>query len=213
MAERNMDVIKLDEFPSNSHKSKEKKKEVVESKKIIKGKVSRKKETLGRRVKDEFISEDSKGVFEYLLTDVFIPAAKDTIMNLISGGIEMMLYGTDDGGYRRDRRGRDRNRTRVSYDSYYDRNDRRSERRSRRNTHRIDDVIFDSRAEAEDVLSTMIDYIDTYDFVTIGHFYDMVGESTTPGDFKWGWERLGDAKVVREREGYVISTPRPIAND
>lgn len=212
MAERKMDVIKLDEFPSNSHKSKEKKTEVKETKKIIKGKVKRKQETLGTRVKNEFISEDSRSVLSYLIEDVFIPAAKDTIANLVTGGIEMMLFGSSD-GYSSKRNRNDR-KTRVSYDSYYSRNDNRySERRSRRNSHKIDDVIFESRAEAEDVLSTMIDYIDEYGFVTIGHFYDMVGERTTSTDFKWGWERLGDAKVERVRDGYVISTPRPIADD
>ena len=212
MAERK-DIIKLDEFPSNSHKSKEKKTvkiEEIESKKIIKGNVKRreKKETLGSRVKNEIISTDGKSVLEYLLTDIFIPAAKDLIVDLVRGGVENMVYGGD-----RSSRDRSRGKSRVSYESYYDRRNDRPRYSNHRSSRVIDDVIFDHRSEADDVLVAMLDEIDDYGIISVGRFYDLVGVKTSPTDFKWGWETLNSAKVVRDRDGFVISFPRPIAID
>lgn len=214
MAERKMSdvsVIKLDEFPSNSHKSKETKKtEIVETKKIIKGKVRKRKPSLGKKMKEEFISTDSHSVLSYLLEDVFIPAAKETIANLVSGGIDMILFGGGGDHGRSSSRGK----SRVSYESYYERkNVDRYSSRNRRSTQYMDDIIFDNRTEAEDVLSALLEDIDDYGVTTVGNFYDLVGENTNPSDFKWGWETLRSASVDRVREGYIIRLPRPIAVD
>lgn len=202
-------VIKLDEFPSNSHKSKEKKEEIVHSKKIIKGTVKKRKPSLGKKMKDEFISTDSHSVMSYLLEDVFIPAAKETIANIVSGGIDMILFG----GSSTDRRGTRPNKSRVSYESYYDRKERYSSPRSRRASASVEDIVFDSRTEAEDVLSALIEDIDDYGITTVGNLYDLVGEKTCPSDFKWGWETLRSARVDRVRDGYIITLPRPVAVD
>lgn len=215
MAERKMtetSVIKLDEFPSNSHKSKESKKtEIVESKKIIKGKVRKRKPSLGKKMKDEFISTDSHSVLSYLLEDVFIPAAKETIANLVSGGIDMVLFGGSSGGSNRNYR--NGNKSRVSYESYYERKTDRYSSRNRKPSQSLDDIVFDSRTEAEDVLSALLEDIDEYGVTTVGNFYDLVGERTNPSDFKWGWETLRSASVDRVREGYIIRLPRAIAVD
>lgn len=211
MAERKEfeNVVKLDEFPGNSHKSKERT-EIVKSKKIIKGTVKKRKPSLGKKMKDEFISTDSHSVMSYLLEDVFIPAAKETIANIVSGGIEMILFG----GSSSDRgSNRQRNKSRVSYESYYDRKESRYSNRNRSSVQSFDEVIFDSRVEAEDVLSAMIDDIDEYGITTVGNFYDLIGERTTPSDFKWGWETLRSARIDRVRDGYVISLPRVVAVD
>lgn len=215
MAVRKMEeqsVIKLDQFPSNSHKSKEGKKttEIVETKKIIKGNVRKRKPSLGKKMKDEFISTDSHSVLSYLLEDVFIPAAKETIANIVSGGIDMILFGgsSDRGSCRSS------SKSRVSYESYYDRkNSDRYSARTRRSTQYLDDIVFDSRNEAEDVLTAMLEDIDEYGVTTVGNFYDLVGERTNPSDFKWGWETLRSARVDRVRDGYIIGLPRPIPVD
>lgn len=214
MAERDMEVVKLDQFPSNSHKSKEEKKEIVQAKKIVKGRVRQRKKPVGSRVKDAIISEDGKEVTNHLIGDILIPALKDTIINLVSDGINMLLWGDSNGGYSRSKR--DNNRTRVSYESYYDRSNRRERQgrySARSNKIDSDDVIFDSREEAEDVLDAMLEYLDEYDAVTVGHFYDFVGIRTNPRDFKWGWDNLASSKVDRVRDGYIIRFPRAIAID
>lgn len=216
MAERNMEVVKLDQFPNNSHKSKEKKKEEeVRLEKIVKTQVRQKKKSAGSRVKDAVISEDGREVANHLVGDILIPALKDTIINLVSDGINMLLWGDTKGGTSSHSR-RDRDRTRVSYESYYDRSSRyeRPGRYSRRSSvHDLDDVIFESRDEAEDVLEAMLNVLDEYDFVTVGNFNDLVGIRTNPTDFKWGWDNLARSHVDRVRDGYIIRFPQTIVLD
>lgn len=209
MAER--EIVKLDEFPSNSHKKKEElveKKRVVE--KVVKGKVKTRKKSLGKRVAENLIEDDGRSVMSYILQDVLIPAAKNTIQDMVTGGIEMLLFG---GSEPRDSRvRRDRGRSYVSYSKYYDRDERRP-RRDRRSNHIFDEVILDSRKEAEDALFGLVSILDEYDFATVADFYDLVGISSSYTDQKWGWDNLSSACVKRTRDGYVISLPRTIPID
>lgn len=204
------DVVLLKEevYPSNSHKSKEEKR--VVQKKIVKGTVKRKEPSLGQKVRDEIFPEDHDSVFTYVLYDVLIPAAKDVLYDLVTGSIEVLLGGK--GSSSRDKK-RDNNRSYVSYNSYYD-NDRRSSRRSeRRSRYQMDELIFNSKREAELILDKMLDILEDYEVVTVGDFYEMIGEKTNHMDYKWGWDNLRSAKVERTRDGYYLRLPRCVAID
>lgn len=202
-------ILQQDIYPSNSNKSKEKNRIVKD--KVVKGKVRKKKETLGHKIKDEMFSEGADSVFDYILWDVLIPAAKDAISDLVTGGIEVLLYGGKRSESNKIKR--DKGRSYVSYSSYYDDDDRYSRRRSKRSNRRMDDYLFNSRNEAELVLDKMLDILDNYDVVTVGDFYEMIGEKTNPVDYKWGWDNLRSAKVDRVRDGYCLNLPKPIAID
>lgn len=208
MAER--EIVKLDEFPSNSHKKKE---EIVEKKtvkKVVKGSARTKKKSLGKRVAENLIEDDGRSVMAYILSDVLIPAAKATIQDMVTSGIEMLLFGGS--GPSNDRIRRDRGRSYVSYSKYYDREERRP-KRDRRTNHIFDEVILDSRRDAEDVLGNLVAIVDEYGEATVSDFYELVGITASYTDNKWGWDNLSSASVKRVREGYVISLPRTIPLD
>lgn len=208
MAERK-DLVVLDEFPSNSHKSKEAE-VVVEKKvteKVVKGNVKQKKQSLGKRISDSVLEDSSSNVMQYILWDVLIPAAKNTISDIIKGGLDMLLFG--EGSAPSSRVRRDRGKSYVSYRSYYDEDKRRdSYRVNRRATHNFDDLIFDSREDAEEVLNHLGDLIDEYSMASVADFYDMVGVTSNFTDQKWGWYNINTARVVRCRDGYTIRLPR-----
>lgn len=207
MAERQM--IKSEDFPDNSHKSKT---EVVKRERITKGKVTRKKQGLGKRAAQELTSSDGDSVVGYILHDVLIPTVQDLIVNIISGGIEMLIFGND-----RDRPSiRDRDRTYVSYGNYYGNKNKRhggGTRMNRAAAHVYDDLIFDDRREAEDVLTMMVDLVDQYGQVTVADLYDLVGQTSSFTDYKWGWDNLSSASVARVRDGYSLKLPRAIPID
>lgn len=217
MAERQ--ILKREEFPANSHRSKEGVKVKVEEKKVekvVKGKVHRKKQSLGRRLSDTFLEEDGRSVGEYILYDVLIPAAKDTLSELVKGGIEMLLYGESRGASRRESY-RDGSRTyvgapRTAYHRMSDGRDqdRRVRRRNarRKAMHEFDDIVFPSKAEAKEVLVAMRDIIDKFEVVTVEDFYDLIGETASYTDARWGWYDLRDAYLEPARGGgYIISLP------
>ena len=193
-----------EEYKSNSHKSKE----VDEKKKVgkvVKGKVKTKKKSGITKFTDVFISEDVASVKSYVIGEVLIPAMKKAISDIVTNGIDMILYG-ESGVTKRKTPG-----SRVSYTNYYDRRDRdRYDDRRVRTGYDFDDIILDSRGEAEDVLSRMDELIDNYGIVSVADFYDLCGITGSYTDNKYGWTDIRSAQVVRVRDGYKIKLPRAL---
>lgn len=197
----------MEDFKPNSHKFKEDttKSEDKVIKPVVKGKVSKKK-NVGRKFKDSFISEDIGNVKSYVILDVLIPAAKKAISDIITNGIDMLLYGET----RHRSEGKRSNVVDyVSYNRYSDRRDDDRFSRSRSIGYSYDDIVLESRAEAEAVLNSMVDLIDTYDVVSVADLYDLVGVSGNFTDNRYGWTNLSSASVERLRSGgYILRLPR-----
>lgn len=73
-----------------------------------------------------------------------------------------------------------------------------------------DDIILESRGEAEDVLERMDELIATYQLVSVADFYDLVGVSGNYTDNKYGWTDIRNASVIRVRDGYMIKLPKAL---
>lgn len=206
----------MENYKPNSHKSKEEKKdsggERKKLEKVISGTAKVKKKSGARKFADTFISEDASNVKSYIFSDVLIPAAKKLISDIVKDGIEMLLYGSTGG--RSSSSGRYRGDY-VSYNKYSDPRDRRSSSVSRSRTpYSYDDVVLETRGEAEAVLAQMDDLIDTYKMVRVADFYDLVGVSGHYTDNNYGWTNIRNAEVVRLRDGgYVIKLPRALPID
>jgi len=219
------DSINREDFPSNSESKRvvytPKIRELNSSepisekkvKKTIKGRAIRQKRSAIENVGKTFFGEDTRNVASYILYDVLIPAAKNTIQEMISSGIEMLLFGET----RSNSRGRsDKGRSIVSYSSFYKRGDDREETRHRRpiggrDRFNLDEIIFRSGSEAAEVLDGMCDLLEQYDQVTVGDYFDMAGvEGATWVHQKWGWENLSKAYCSPVRGGYMIVLPKAI---
>ena len=82
---------------------------------------------------------------------------------------------------------------------------------NRRNTPDYDDILFDTRGDAEAVLDAMNDIISQYGTVSVSDFYDL---ARVPNDNftmnRYGWTNIGGATAVRVRDGYILKLPRAI---
>lgn len=197
----------MDEFKPNSHASKREaslnEKEKVQ--KVVTGAVKTKKKNEFRKFTDIFIAEDAKNVKSYVFMDVIVPAIKKAIADVVTDGISMLLYGGTKRGERPSAA------SKVSYRNYYDRrdDDRRTTSSSRtRNAYDYDDIILESRGEAEDVLSRMDELIETYGVVSVADLYDLVGISGNYTDNKYGWSNIRNAEPVRVQDGYMLKLPK-----
>lgn len=208
------EVIEIEKLPSNSHKSKERStldgghisKETKKIKKVAKGKVTHKKKPLGKRIASTIVGEDTQNVGQYILYDVLVPAFKDLISDMVTGGIQMLLFGDSNRGDIRRKNGV----SRVSYSKYWDDDDRPSRSRKRGSNHISEDLVFDSRADAEEVLTYLYDMIDSYDLVSVADLYDMAGLTSEYTDQKWGWYSVATGSVERTRDGYILRLPKPV---
>lgn len=210
-----MDEKTKDElFPSNSlvQKQEEPKRDIQ---KITTGKVSVKKPGLGKKMADTFLGDDVENVKSYLIMDVVVPAIKDTIVDMVCSGVEMIFGVGRRGGASRSKQ----SYTNYSNISYKERDrERRDRRRDTRSTRdRYDDekeIIVETRQEAEDVIYQLAELCEVYGMARVADLYELVGMT---GDFqshKWGWESVGQARAIRVRGGgYLIDLPRPIYLD
>lgn len=203
----------MEEYKPNSHKSKEEKTMPEKrANKVVTGIVKTKKKTDMQKFKDSFITEDLANIKTYILMDVLLPNIKSAISSIVKNGIDMLLY---------QEIGRDQNQRRatvskVSYERMFDNRDRREYRPARSSSYLdFDEVVFNSRGDAEAVLSAMDDIIDRYGVVRVADLYDLAEVSTTNYAInKYGWTDIHTAKVVPIREGgYLIQLPRALPLD
>lgn len=203
----------MQEYKSNSFKSREESKtEVAAEKKVqkvVSGAKTRQNNT--RKLTDIFISEDAANVKSYIFMDVLVPAIKKAISDIVTDGIDMILYGGASG---RRSSGR-RSESKVSYRSYYDdKRDRRDDSYSARSRFDYDDIVFRSRGDAEAVREQMEDMIDRYGVVTVADMYDMAELSAPYTSNKYGWTNIRSAEAVRIRDGgYILKLPKAMPID
>ena len=194
----------MEEFKPNSHKSKELT-PVPEKKveKIVKGTVKSKKKNGIDRLKDNFISEDAANIKTYVVMDVLIPAVKKAICDIVKNGVDMILYGESGRSSRRPSEY-------VSYDRrYLDRGDSRFYNADRaRIGYSYNDIILETRGEADDVLASMDELIELYGMLRVACRYDLVGMTGNYTDNKYGWTNIRNAEPVHVRDGYMLRLPK-----
>lgn len=209
----------LGSYPGNSHKARQEKKEPKQLTKITTGKVATRKKSLYKRFMDTFVVDDISNVVHYIIHDVLVPAAKSTVADMVQGGTDMILFpGRGNSG---SRGRREQGRSYVSYDRNRNTNQRNQrDDRSRdispknRARHNFDELIIDSRAEADEVISTLVDLTLDYDQATVSDLYALVGTPHTSTDTRWGWTDLSSASASPLRGGgYVLNLPKPIFLD
>lgn len=203
----------MQDYKPNSHGYKEAQKNkaaLAEKKveKVVTGKVVTRKKSVFSKLSDEFISEDAKNVKSYVFGEVLIPAIKKAISDIVTDGIDMILYG----GSRKD--GRRSNVDRVSYTKYSSGPGPRTHVAASSNRYSYDDIILDSRSEAQEVLDRLDEIVDSYGFATVADLFDLVGKSCDYTANRYGWMSTRSAEVVRLRDGgYLIKMPRAVPID
>jgi len=193
----------MDEYKSNSHRSKE---SIPDKKveKVISGSAKSKKKSGIHKLADIFVAEDLSSVGDYIFSDVLVPAFKKAVSDVVSNGIYMLLYGETSAPKKSG------SASRVSYSSYYDRDDSRRTTSIARRNYSYDEIVLDNRSDAEDVLVRMDELIECYGIASVADLYDLVGIDGSYTDNHYGWKNLRNAQVVRVREGYLLKLPKAV---
>jgi hypothetical protein len=212
----------MQEFPANSQKAKTRseappmgeRREKVE--RVTSAEASRRKRGLGRQFKDTFIGGSARMAFDYMVTDVVVPAIRDTIFDAIQGGLDRLIYGDH-----RPRRGTPSsyyspNPPRVNYQGMSSiprpnpsSPSRMLSRRSRAR-HDFDELIIPNRAEAEEVLDRLYDELSRYGSVSVAILYELTGIQSSHTDHKWGWTSLQGSRLKRIGDGsFLLDLPEP----
>lgn len=205
----------MQELPGNTPTGKKGAPEKQRVERVVHGEVTTRKPSFAKRLRENLFPGHAETVSEYVIWDVLIPSAKDVIADMASSFLERMLFGeTRPAGVRASQRGG--GSSRMNYNrmssggapaSPYRPDPRQTT--SRNATYQsFDDIVLQTRAEAEQVLSAMMTRIHEYQAVTVADLYELVGLT---GDYTaqdWGWTDLTNVGISRIRNGYVLELPR-----
>lgn len=204
--------MEIPDYKPNSHKYKQEQREAAQMEnerrveKVVSGVAKTKKKSEARRFMDNFITEDAQSIKSYIVMDVIIPAIKNAILDTV----EMILGGN---GKKRKRSTLDR----ITYTDYSNpgrRYGRGSEETGLRSGGDFEDVIVDTKGEAEEVISQLEAIIETYKVARVTDLYDLVGLTAPYTGNRYGWTNLHTAESIRLRDGsYMIKLPRAMPID
>lgn len=219
----------MNDLPSNSiraRKSADKQTPEEQPKKeverVIYSSVNRRKKPIGKKIKETFFGGDPRDVTEHIVQDVVVPGIKNTVTDMLIEAIERAFYGEVRSGSRRGaaRYGR---ADHTPYNRYSStgkpveklwngkpdpRNANGATKRGRA-LHDFDEIILDTKSEAEEILDRLVGHCEQFEGVTVAELYTMLGEKPNFTDYKWGWDDLRDARTSRVRGGYLLDLPRP----
>lgn len=209
------------EYASNSNKSKEKiiievetdDGVVVEPKvtKVVTGTAIVQKKGIGKKLHGIFFGGEFKSASRYVVADVLLPAARDMVVDIITKGVERVVYGER---YSSSRRRSPEYRGNVQYNSPVRREYRSSilpgqppRIPNRINRRESSDVLIESREEANLVLQTMVDCVEKYEQVSMADLNELLGLQSANIDHRWGWTTLNEASIRQTRDGYLLELP------
>lgn len=164
----------------------------------------------------KFFAQDAKSTARGVNDDIVIPGLKNLIVNILKKSVDYLFLGRSapNDGYTR-------------YGSVYPTNSRSVtygssspsfgmvapvQAQQRSSIYAVNDILFNERGDAEEVLTRMNETIARYGMVSVLDFYDLINKSSmsTPTDNKYGWKDLSGARVDRSLEGYRILFPKVI---
>ena len=199
------------DFPSNSRTSKSNPEPKKEKKleKVIRSEVPQKKKPLGQRFKNMITGVEFKGATQYVFLDVLVPAVKNMVVDAVDVGVKRMIYGDA-----APPRGMPHQRSKTTYASPVNRGrdsvmlpKQPPHSAPSRGSRAANDIVLNTREEAELVLSTLQDIIEKYDFASVSDFHTIVGLPSTYVDNNWGWSALHYVEVRQIREGWLLDMP------
>lgn len=206
----------MDEFPPNSKTAGMRAAKAAKKvERVTSDSAVRRRKSLGKQFSHTFFGGDARSAFEYMVGSVLVPAAKEAIVEAASSGFERLVYG--DRRPKRYRGGPPSGPTGyISYNRMGQptRDDRpplpAMLARKTRSRHDFDDIIINSRTEAEEVIDRLFDLISKYESATVADLYELTGLESSHTDHKWGWRDLRGATVGRVRGGgFLLELPEP----
>jgi hypothetical protein len=190
-------------------------KERKEMQKIVTVEPKKVKRSLFGRLITGIVGPDGlPGIGAYVNDEIVKPAIKNIIVDAVTSGINMVMYGERNNNYNRGRQNhsgrREPYRPSVNYaDNYKGSNRQPDERRVRPARYGVEDYIIDDRHDASHVLTSLVEQADRYDTCSIADYYELIGAESKFTDHSYGWtiDSITHATILPVRGGYIIKFP------
>ena len=185
---------------------------MAEDKVNVSGKPVSHNKSLFKKFSETFAINNMKDARDYIITDVVIPGFFDLLYDGATRGLARLIYGEKGAARARKSTGG------INYSSGIRRlSDGETFKRDRRNEDNVvsvadyNEIELETKAQAEQLLDDMCEYLDTHDLVSVADMYQMAkykgGDYT---DNYWGWSSLAGAHITRSDGGWTLVLPRAV---
>lgn len=178
---------------------------------VVTGRVTRRKVPLGRRMAQNIFRGDPRG----FLVEVLATGVRETLWEAFTGSMARMVFPEEPQRHRSVGLSSSYNRPYHSMSSGLPpmRPDPRREMSHRgRAQHRFEEIVLETKPEADEILYQMRYLLHKYGVVSVADMYELLNISPDFPDRQWGWEgdALNEAFVSRVRGGgYLLELPKP----
>lgn len=159
------------------------------------------------------LASEVRDIFNTQFSSMMMPSIMRLIYDFLEGALRMMILGNTSGGKKFGGH--------TSYNSQY-RNNGPTYHKSGGSSHGYQQarhiktapyktIFFDSHQDAEEVLGIMVDAINEFGFITVGHLYSICGITNNPSHHAWGWTDVSRVGISRDQPGYYIDLPNPVS--
>lgn len=182
---------------------------------VVEGTIVRKaKKGVGKRFVELFFSgETPKSVMTNVATGVVLPAVRDMLFTAGRDALHRVLYPTGQSGAGGST-WRQGGGAVIAYNRYAQSPTPQPDQRTTmshqgRTTGNYEELLFQSRTQAEQVIDEMFLLLEKFGTVTVGDFFDLAGVSTEFPDRTHGWRSLQGVAPIPRDGGFILNLPRP----
>ena len=186
---------------------------------IVSAPVKKQKKGLVERLVVGILGPDGlPAIGDYLGKEIVLPAVKNIIVDSITSGINMAMFGDGRGSNAHIRGHGPRpsgmaGAPRTNYTNRYMPSQPPTQSTQavpvRDRLSRVVDYIIPDRNECLQVLDNLMEQADAYDTVSIADYYDLIGVETQYTDNTYGWtvDEIHKAQMLPTRGGFIIKLP------
>lgn len=158
------------------------------------------------------------GIGEYVNDEIIKPAIKNIIVEAVTSGINMIMYGERGGrgtyrggsgtGHSRNYQGGGYQRT--NYTSRYTQHNPAPEPREVSRRYGVEEYLINSREDAAHVIVQLTENAEVYGNVSVADYYDLIGVASVYTDNQYGWtyDAIIHSTIAPVRGGYIIKFPQ-----
>lgn len=213
-------------IPANSFKDREQAQAAIEPREKLPQITTRpaviKKQPWYRRAASNMIADDANTIGNYVLLDVFVPAIRNLLYDIVTQAAGRALYPGGRTGLRNGPPLGLHGNTQSIRTKYNQMavgagppmiGGQQPQQLSYQQRANFDfqDIVLPDREEAVKVVNALIDRIAQYQVARVPDLFDMIGR--TYNDYaalNYGWTDLSSANVTPVRDGWLLDLPRPI---
>lgn len=214
MDERDLNPLSAQLPDASLVKAPEKKIEEPRVKPVTSQTTALKKKPWYKRAGESIFFEDTSTIGGYIMRDVVIPAIRDTIYDMVTGGLSMALYSTPKAtkANRRNASG-----SIINYGGYYSNDKTKPRNDTRVDKYRTQFDIYnilleddpDSGKRADQVgyaaMEEIQECVDRYGFVTVQDLAVALNIGNIPSTMAvWGWKDVSTARVELDRGNWYF---------